>query len=139
MITIYQAQNFTLALPLHEKNKENQSNIENLGVTHFCELWKIFNNIYFSKACQGPPLKSKIFTGVSFRKILGFYYKRNMRLVYFVGTASYIPLRILERVNRVIFQNSSEFLLLKYPSRQKHVQSWQQRSVSGMIFRCVYN
>ena len=35
VIEIYQAQNFTLALLLHEKNKKNRSNIENLGSTHF--------------------------------------------------------------------------------------------------------
>ena len=36
-----------------------------------------FKNIYFVNVCEGVPLKSKIFTGVSFRKILAFYYKRN--------------------------------------------------------------
>ena len=69
------------------------------------------------------PLKSKIFTGVSFRKILGFYYKRERQLFYYEGTSSYIPLKIPERVNSVISQNSSELFLLKISSRQKHVQS----------------
>ena len=34
------------------------------------------------------PLKSKTFTGVSFRKILGFYYKRKRQLFYSEGTSS---------------------------------------------------
>ena len=61
----------------------------------------------------------KIFTGITFSKDLGFYYKWN---------SSYIHLKIPESVNRVIIQNSSDLLLLKY-SRQKHVQRRQQRNV----------
>ena len=44
--------------------------------------------------------------------------KRN-RLFYYEGTLSYIPLKIPERVNRVIFQNSSELLLLNIPQQTK--------------------
>ena len=65
------------------------------------------------------PLKSKIFTGVSFRKVLGFYYKLKKQLFYYDGTSSYISLKIPERVNRVISQNSSELLLLKIPKQAK--------------------
>ena len=60
-----------------------------------------------------------IITGVSFRKILGFYYKRNRQLFYYERTLSYIPLKIPERVNRVILQNSSELLLLKIAQQTK--------------------
>ena len=42
-------------------------------------------NIYFEKFCEGLPLKSKIFTGVSFGKTFGFYYKRNRQLFYYEG------------------------------------------------------
>ena len=52
------------------------------------------------------PLKSNIFTGVTFRKILGFYYKRKRQLFYYEGI-SLKTLKIPERVNRVIYQNSS--------------------------------
>ena len=66
-------------------------------------------------------MKSKIFTGVSFRKVLSFYYKRNRQLLYYERTSSYILLKISERVNRVIFQNSSELLLLKIPQQAKNM------------------
>ena len=79
-------------------------------------FWNLYKNIYFANVCEGLPLKSKIFTGVSFRKILGFYYKRNRQLFYYKGTSSrYISLKIPERVNKVIFQNSYELFLLKIP------------------------
>ena len=58
-------------------------------------------------------LKSKIFTGVSFRKVLGFYYKHNRQLFHYQETLPYIPLKIPERINGVIFQNSTELLLFK--------------------------
>ena len=47
-------------------------------------LWIFLNQYLFSKT----PLKSKIFTGVSFRKILGFCYKRKRQLFYFEGLPS---------------------------------------------------
>ena len=77
--------------------------IKNLS-GEFCE---IFKNNYFANVCEALPLKSKIFTRVSFRKILGFCYKRNRKLFYHEGTSSYICLKFPERINRVIFQNSS--------------------------------
>ena len=46
-------------------------------------------------------LKSKIFTRVSFLKILGFCCKQSKQLFYYEGT-----FKIPERVNRVTFQNS---------------------------------
>ena len=61
---------------------------------NFCEILK---NIYFTNVCEGLPPKNKIFTRVSFRKILGFYYKRNRQIFYYEGTSSYIPLKIPER------------------------------------------
>ena len=56
---------------------------------------------------------------LEFRKILGFYYKPNKQLFYCEGTLSFIPLKIDERVSRVIFQNSSELLHLKIPQQTK--------------------
>ena len=94
-----------------------------------CEFYKIFKNIYFANVFEGLPLKSNVFTGASFRKILSFYYTQNRQLFYYEGTLSYITLKISERVNRVIFPNSSELLLLKIPSRQKYVRGQQQRKV----------
>ena len=79
----------------------------------------LYKNIYFANVCEGMPLKSKIFPGVSFRKILSFYYKRKRQLSYYEGTSSYIPLEIPERVNRVISQNFSELLLLKISQQTK--------------------
>ena len=38
---------------------------------------------------------------------------------YYEGTSSYIPLKILEPVNRVIFENSSELFLPKIPQQTK--------------------
>ena len=54
-----------------------------------------------------------------FRKILGFYYKRNRQLFYYEDTSPYITLNILERINRVIFRNSSELLLLNISQQSK--------------------
>ena len=68
-----------------------------------CEFCETFKNIYFANLCEGLFLKSKILTGVSFLKILDFYYKRNRRLYFYEGTSSYILLKISERVNRIIF------------------------------------
>ena len=93
--------------------------MQNLVQVLSCEFWEIFKNIYFANVCQDLILQSKIFTGISFRKMLGFYYKRNRQLFYYEGTSSYIPLEIPERVNRVIFWKSSELLLLKIPQQTK--------------------
>ena len=38
MIEIYQAENFTFTLPLHEKYEYKLSNIENVSGTHFVPL-----------------------------------------------------------------------------------------------------
>ena len=51
-------------------------------------FWNLYKNIYFANVCEGMPLKSKIFTGVSFRKILGFYYKQKRQLFHYEGTPS---------------------------------------------------
>ena len=51
-------------------------------------FWNLCKNIYFANVCQGMPLISKIFTGVSFRQMLGFYYKRKRQLFYYGGTSS---------------------------------------------------
>ena len=53
------------------------------GCFPVCEISK---NIYFANVCERLPLKSKIVTGVHFRKILGFYYKRNRQLFFYDGT-----------------------------------------------------
>ena len=60
-----------------------------------------------------------IVTGVSFRKILGFYYKRKRQLFYYEGTSSNIPLKIPERLNGVISQNSFGLLLQKILQQTK--------------------
>ena len=74
---------------------------------------------FLQNVCEGLLLKSKILIGVSFRKVLGFYYKRSRQLFYYGGTSSYIHLQIPKRVNKVIFQNSSELLLPKIPQQTK--------------------
>ena len=94
-----------------------------------CDFCKIFKNIYFADVREGLPLNCKISAGVSFCKGLVFYYKQNRKLFYHEGTSPYIRLKISERVNRVIFQNSAELLLLKIPQQTKtlkDVQSLQQ-------------
>ena len=83
-----------------------------------CELYEIFKNIYIVNVCKGLPLRNNIFTRVPFRKMLGFCYKRDRQLFYHEGTSSYILLKILERVNEVIF-NSSELLFLNIPQQTK--------------------
>ena len=50
-------------------------------------FWNLYKNIYFTNVCEGMPLKRKIFTGVSFLKILGFYYKWKRHLFYYEGTS----------------------------------------------------
>ena len=78
----------------------------------------------------------------SFHNILGFCYKRSRQLFYYEGTLSYIILKILERVNRVIFQNSSELLLLKIPPSDKNMSKVDNKkgatTASGMKFECLY-
>ena len=81
-------------------------------------FWNLYKNIYFANASDGMPLISKIFTGVSFRKMLHFHYKRKRQLFYYGQTLSK-TLRIPERVNRVISQNSCELLLVKGPQQTK--------------------
>ena len=73
-----------------------------------CKFCEIVKNIYFANVFVSLPLKSKIFTGVSFRKLLGFYYKRNRQFFYYGGTSLYIPLKIPKSVNKVTLQNFSE-------------------------------
>ena len=70
----------------------------------------------------------------SFFKVSGFYYTwvtigyykflQYSQQCYYERTMPYISLKISEYLNRVIFQNYSMSLL---PSKQKHVQSWQQK------------
>ena len=48
--------------------------IQNLIEVLSFEFWEIFKNIYFVNVYKGLPLNNKIFTRVSFRTILGFYY-----------------------------------------------------------------
>ena len=79
---------------------------QNLVEVLSCEFCEIFKDIYFANIYEGLPIKNKIFTRVSFRKILGFFYKWNRQLFYHERTSSYIPLKILERVNGYF----SEFL-----------------------------
>ena len=73
------------------------------GTGAFLWICEIFKNIYFANVYEGLHLNSKIFTAVSYHKILGFYYKRNRQLFYYEGTSSYISLKIPELVNRFIF------------------------------------
>ena len=56
--------------------------MQNLVEVLSSEFYEIIKNIYIANVCKGLPLKSKIFAGVSFRKILGFYCKRNRQLLY---------------------------------------------------------
>ena len=58
-------------------NKATASLNTESGQVFYYEFCEIFKNIYFTNVCEGLPLKSKIFTGVSFRKMLDFYYKQN--------------------------------------------------------------
>ena len=51
-------------------------------------FWNLYKNIYIAKVCEGMPLKSKIFSGVSFCNVLDFYYKRKRKLFYYEGTSS---------------------------------------------------
>ena len=82
----------------------------------FCGILRnLSRNIYFTNVCEGVPLKNKIFARVSFGKMLGFYYKQKRHFFYYEETSSYI----LERVNKVNFQNSSELLLLNIPQQTK--------------------
>ena len=81
-------------------------------------FWNLYKNIYFANVCEGLPLISKIFTGVSFHKMLDFHYKRKRQLIYYERTSSQ-TLKIPEHVNRVISDNSSELLLVKVPQQTK--------------------
>ena len=56
--------------------------METLVRVFSCEFYETLKKIYFVKVCDDLFLKSKIFTWVSFRKILGFDYKQNRELFY---------------------------------------------------------
>ena len=81
-------------------------------------LKSFYKNIYFANVSKGMPLKSKIFSGVSFRKTLGIYCKRKRQLFNYEGI-SLQTLKIPELVNRIIFCNSSELLLIKVSHQAK--------------------
>ena len=81
-------------------------------------LKSFYKNIYFANVSKGMPLKSKIFSGVSFRKILGFYCKQTRKIFNYEGI-SLQTLKIPERVNRIISWNSSELLLIKVSHQTK--------------------
>ena len=49
-------------------------------------FWNLYKNIYFTN--MGMSLISKIFTGVSLRKMLHFHYKRKRQLFYYERTLS---------------------------------------------------
>ena len=80
-------------------------------------------------------LNQTIITGVSFRKILGFYYKGN-RLQYHKRTSSNILLKIPKSVNRVIFQNSSELLLLKILQHTKTCSKSTTKKAPALLQEC---
>ena len=63
----------------------------------------------------------------SFLKVSGFYYKKNSQLCYYERMMPLISLKIYEYLNIVIFQNYWKCCFQKYTSKQKHVQSWQQK------------
>ena len=89
--------------------------METLVRVFSCEFYETLKKIYFVKVCDDLLLKSKIFTWVSFRKILGFDYKQNRELFYHERTSPYIPLKNPELAKSVISQNSPDLLPLKIP------------------------
>ena len=89
--------------------------METLVRVFSCEFYETLKKIYFVKVCDDLFLKSKIFTWVSFRKILGFDYKQNRELFYHERTSPYIPLKNPELAKSVISQNSPDLLPLKIP------------------------
>ena len=68
---------------------------------------------YFINVSNRLLLRSDIFVVVSFRKALGFCIKQNRQLFYYERTVSCVSLKIPERLNKVVFQNFFEWLLLK--------------------------
>ena len=58
------------------------------GTGAFLWFWNLYQNIYFANVFLVMPLKSKIFTGVSFRKMLSFYCKQKRQLFHYEGTSS---------------------------------------------------
>ena len=99
-------------------------------------IWYRCFPMNFANVCKGIPLKDKIFTGVSVRKISGFNYNRKRQIFYYEGTSSYIPLKIPECINRFNSQNSSELLLLKTSQQTKTCS--KSTNVSRMSFGCLY-
>ena len=63
-------------------------NTESCSDTFLWIFWNLYKNVYFENVCEGMPLISKIFNGVSVRKMLGFYYKQKRKLCYYEGTSS---------------------------------------------------
>ena len=54
--------------------------------------------------------------------MFGFYYKRKKQLFYYEGTSSYTS-KGSESVSRVVSQNSSELLLVKYQAKRIFLES----------------
>ena len=90
--------------------------------------------MYFINVYGWLLFKGKIFAGISFRKVSGFYNKKNRELFYFERTGRYLFLKIPERLNKIVFQNAFEWLLLKIPQETKKDQRRQL-----MLFGCLYD
>ena len=106
-----------------------------------CEFQETFKSIYFANVCESLLLKTKIFTGVSLRKVLRFYYNQQRQLFYYEGTSLYIPSKTPERINRVIFQNSSELGAFENTPANKNMLKVDKKDTSTaslMLFGCLY-
>ena len=76
-------------------------------------FWEYLDTFYYNWL-----LKSKIFAEVPFLEISGCYYKQNKELFCNESTEGIVRcifLKIPERFSRIIFQNSSERLLVEIP------------------------
>ena len=110
------------------------------------QFWEIFKKT-FVNVCVGLLLKSKIssaiFSQVKLQIFSFSYYEQNRQLSYYEGTAWYISLKILERLNRVIFQNYSDWSLLKKPQVTKtYWKSTTKKTpelLEIILFGCFYN
>ena len=83
---IYSRKTSALGSPLQKSCRLEAYNLIKYRIWYRCfpvNFLEILKSIYFANICDGMPLKSKIFTGVSFRKILGFSYKRKRQLFYY--------------------------------------------------------
>ena len=102
-----------------------------------CEFWEIFKNIYFQTTASAGLWRLLLdFLSV---KCQAFTIKGTDNSLTMKELCHIFPWKFLNIKIGLFFRIPLSCCFWKYPSRQKHVRSWQQRNASEMLFGCLYN